>query len=211
MRKEMTNVSWNLFRLNLQSLKPYRQPLSYAYRQPRTAYSQLVSNPLARSGGVLRGQLTSKPVRLFARSFIPSLKSSSKPLSKWAALASGLGLTAAAFGFGYHRFKSGGVDESSLPPEALELLKSLKEGLLGLLFTQAFCEKEPDSGAKKKGKRTAHYEETLGSSKDDQQSDAQEKTKKKKSKDDSASFDYGEFFKLIYNEKFYFLAAVAVS
>ena len=201
----MTAISWNLFRLNAQSLKPYRESLTNAYRQPRLAYSQLVSKPLGKPGGVLRGQLASKPLRSFARSLIPSVKISSKfSFGRWTALAGGLGI----FGLGYISFKSGGgVDESSLPPEALELLNSLKEGILGLLFTQAHCEKEPEAGAKKKGKRTAHYEETLGTRQDDQEA---EKTKKKPN-DDSASFDYAEFFKLIYAEKFYFLAAVAVS
>lgn len=207
MSREMSSVSWNLFRLNLQSLKPYRQPLNYAYRQPRVAYSQLVSRS---AGGVLRTQLLSKS---FTRSFVPSLKSSSKlSFGHWAALAAGgLGLTAAAFG--YAKLKKGELDESSLPPEALELLKSLKEGLLGLLFTQAHCEKDPtqDAAVKTKGKRTAHYEETLGTEKEDKEPGSEEKTKKKKQKADDAAFDYGEFFKLIYNEKFYFLAAVAVS
>lgn len=51
---------------------------------------------------------------------------------------------------------------------------------------------------KVKQNRTAHYEETIGTD-----------TIKRKSKQES--FDWTEFLKLVWKEKFYFLTAVAVS
>lgn len=75
-------------------------------------------------------------------------------------------------------------------------LSELIKSLLGLFVQFAECEeklKENDISIKKN--RTALYEETIGNDND---------AKKE------PNFDWNEFFKLIYQEKYYFLAAVVV-
>jgi hypothetical protein len=75
-------------------------------------------------------------------------------------------------------------------------LSELIKSLLGFFVQFAECEeklKENDFAVKKN--RTALYEETIGNDND---------AKKE------PNFDWNEFFKLIYQEKYYFLAAVVV-
>nr|QUF59443.1 ATP-binding cassette transporter Abcb8 [Brachionus angularis] len=75
----------------------------------------------------------------------------------------------------------------------LENLKQKLKEYLDILKSRFRAEFE----AKAKQNRTAHYEETIG---------LEKKSKKSKKED---SFDWYEFFKLLYKEKFYFLGAVA--
>ena len=80
-----------------------------------------------------------------------------------------------------------------------------------LNYFTAYCEA--------KANRTAHYEKTIGGDDDEDDDEEEEDAKKKKTKEkktkkakeDASAFDFKEFFWLLYDEKFYFLAAVAVS
>jgi hypothetical protein len=75
--------------------------------------------------------------------------------------------------------------------------------LLGFLVKSARCEEQ--SG--KKRNRTAFYEKTLGKEKENGTSELGSEDKS----EEKTKFDWKEFGKLIWDQKFYFLAAIAVS
>lgn len=75
--------------------------------------------------------------------------------------------------------------------------------LLDLLFKRAFCEEQSN----KKRNRTAFYEKTLGTEKQN----APGELGSEDQSEEKAKFDWKEFGKLIWDQKFYFLAAIAVS
>lgn len=76
----------------------------------------------------------------------------------------------------------------------------LVKSILSFFVQYAECEeKRKDNDITVKKNRTALYEETLGNS---NEGNGQKK---------EPNFDWNEFFKLIYQEKYYFLAAVAVN
>lgn len=126
------------------------------------------------------------PIRKFHSSKIPSnlnLKSQATSIKYLLTGGSILG----GLGFGYQALSKKNEIEY-----LKEKLKELLEYLAGNLIV--YCEAKPSS----KQNRTAHYEETIRT----------EGKKGKKEKSDS--FDWIEFLKLIYKEKFYFLAAIVV-
>ena len=81
----------------------------------------------------------------------------------------------------------------------------LVEWIMSKLIRVADCEVATKASGRN---RTAHYEKTIGGeAAGDSNSEAETSPKKK----DEAAFDWREFMRLIYQEKFYFLAAIAVS
>jgi len=75
--------------------------------------------------------------------------------------------------------------------------------LLDALFKTARCEEQ----SSKKRNRTAFYEKTLGTEKEHANNELGSDDKY----EEKTKFDWKEFGKLIWDQKFYFLAAIAVS
>lgn len=79
-------------------------------------------------------------------------------------------------------------------------LKARFNELFETVFSRFFAECKQQEVVPKKN-RTAHYEETLGGS----------EILVQKSNANNETFDWAEFFRLVYKEKWYFLAAAIVS
>ena len=99
-----------------------------------------------------------------------------------------------SIGFGIHYNVNTNIFQIDLKNKISEILQSC----LRIFFKIVDCEERRDDEEKKN--RTASYEQTIG---DDKKASGGLK--------EEAPFDWNEFFKLLYKEKYYFLFACIVS